>query len=236
MLKHLLVATALVLPLAPALAQEGAPASAPMPAAPAELAQSDGGAPQDPGVDTLAERIGETVYSPTGEPLGELTGVVVDGGSSPRAVISHGGVMGIGSREVSVAPVELSVQPGGEGGEPRLVLGMAKDELEALPEYDPKQAEVAASLPQPSSGGTAAVDPAPPAGDETAGLGTEAEQAVAEALARVEQAWTQVEGATADGWHSAQENFRQAVTDLERTWDEVTAEEQQAQQPQQPAQ
>lgn len=231
MLKHLLVATALVLPLAPALAQEGAPASVPMPAAPAELAQSDGGTPQDPGLDTLAERIGETVYSPTGEPLGELTGTVRDGNGGPRAIISHGGVLGIGRREVAVAPVELSVQPGGEAGEPRLVLGMAKDELEALPAYDAKQAEVAASLPEPSSAGTAPIEPAPPAGEETAGLGTDAEQAVAEALARVEQAWTQVEGATADGWQSAQENFRQAVSDLERTWEEVTAEEQQAQQP-----
>lgn len=214
MLKTLVLTTALALPVASAaMAQD----SQPMPQAPAP-----------PGPDSLAERIGDTVHSPTGEPLGELTGVV-GGEGAERAVVSYGGVLGLGDTEVVVPPEQLSIQPGGEGGQPRLVLSMGEDELQALPEYDPEQEQQAAELTQP----TAPAEPAPAAGAEGSpdGLGTEAEQAVNDALARVERAWAEVETATSDGWASARENFRQAVTDLERTWDEVTAEDTQAEAP-----
>lgn len=221
MVKTLLLASALALPLAvtaPAVAQD-----------------------QAPGPGTLAERIGDTVYSPTGEPLGELTDVVQDRGGAHRAIISFGGVLGVGDTEVAVPPAELSVQPGGEAGQPRLVVSMGQDELEAMPEYDPQQEQVAGSLPQPSQPDQSSAPAAPDdattttttttAAEDGTALGGEAEAAVSEALARVEQAWTEVETATADGWHAARANFAQAVADLERTWQDVTAGEQQAQQP-----
>lgn len=216
MLKHLLLATALALPLAPAVVAQGADPAAEAPAAAAP--------------DSLAERTGDIVHSPTGDPLGELSGVIGDEGSE-RAVVSFGGMLGLGETEVLVPAEEISIQPGGEGGQPRLVVSMGEDELKAMPPYDPKQdqaAEVATAVTPDTA------PPEPPAEPASAeGLGAEAEEAVADALARVEQAWSEVETATSDGWQSARDNFNQAVADLERTWDEVTASEQTAAQPEQ---
>lgn len=55
-------------------------------------------------------------------------------------------------------------------------------------------------------------------------LETTEQQQVSEALQAVEEAWADVESATAEKWRSAKETFDQAVIDLERTWEEVTAD------------
>lgn len=249
MLKTLLLASALALPAAPVLAQQAAPDAPPEQAAVPSVQQAS------PSADDLYARVGEPVYSADGEKLGDLEDVRRgESGEVEHVVVSYGGLLGIGTRQVSVPPEAFSIQTGGDGGEPRLVVAMGRDQLEAQPEFDPRDAQSRGSLPgptegtagrvvQPSAGGasgalTQRVEPesGPEAGTaaataETEGLDTNGERAMTDAMDRVQDAWAQVESATADGWQAAKENFQQAVADLERTWQDVTAGEQQAQQP-----
>lgn len=60
--------------------------------------------------------------------------------------------------------------------------------------------------------------------ERVTGLEITEQQQVAEALKAVEDAWADLESATADRWRSAKETFDQAVIDLEQTWQEVTEE------------
>ncbi len=242
MLKPLLLASALALPVGPALAQ--ADQSAPVEQAAVPSVQQ-----ASPSADDLYARVGEPVYTADGEKVGALEDVRRgESGAVEHVVVSYGGLLGVGARQVSVPPEAFSIQTGGEGGEARLVVAMGRTQLEAQPEFNPRDAQSRGSLPgptqdsagrvvQPSAGGasgalTQRVEPGVGDGAEVGdGLDIDAERAMSDAMERVQEAWTQVESATAEGWQAARENFQQAVVDLERTWQDVTAGEQQAQQP-----
>jgi sporulation protein YlmC with PRC-barrel domain len=80
--------------------------------------------------------IGRNVTNATGDKVGEVDGVVMNPQTKDvYAVLSLGGVMGIGAKEVAVSMSELSL-----GTDQVLIMSTAsKQQLESLPAYEEEQ-------------------------------------------------------------------------------------------------
>ncbi len=107
--------------------------------------------------DDLSPLLGKEVHSASGDDIGRVAGILVDGASEPRAVIVKvGGFLGIGVRSVAVDWQNLRVQTAGEG---EVVLAdLALQQVAQAPQY------------RPGSGSVAVVS-APGAGADAANLG-----------------------------------------------------------------
>ncbi|BCP54415.1 hypothetical protein K32_30320 [Kaistia sp. 32K] len=169
--------TALVALLAagPALAQDApppaetsAPAATTTTVAPADrfIVLEDGT------TDWLASNLmGSTVYSGTDENLGKIVDILAtDDGQVKAVVIGVGGFLGIGRKDVAVAPATLDRLKVDNGV--KLVLATSKEELNAAPEFKTvaKQESDAAKAAAPAADATMpAADPmTPPAATEPA--------------------------------------------------------------------
>jgi sporulation protein YlmC with PRC-barrel domain len=77
--------------------------------------------------------IGASVKSPKGDKLGELVDIVVDGqdASVTTAVVSVGGLLGIGAKSVAIPWNEMVPLDNGKS----FVVAMTKDELENAPAW-----------------------------------------------------------------------------------------------------
>lgn len=73
--------------------------------------------------------VGKKVQTIDGEDLGEIEKAVMSGGNVDAVLIDVGGFLGIGEKRVAIPADELSMQ--GED----FTVGMTKDEVEQLPEY-----------------------------------------------------------------------------------------------------
>lgn len=98
-------------------------------------AQTDGAKPQPEAPLIYPEIteavIGKDVFSATGEPVGEIAGVLVDDQGQPvTALIDHGGWLGLGDKIVAVDWSMVTV--GANGVRVRMV----EQEIAQLPEYD----------------------------------------------------------------------------------------------------
>jgi hypothetical protein len=85
--------------------------------------------------DAVTEEVlrGATVHDRQGTEIGTVDDVVTgDDGRVASVVMEVGGYVGIGSHTVAIAAHRLSVRDEDEGT--RVVLGMTRDELRALPE------------------------------------------------------------------------------------------------------
>jgi sporulation protein YlmC with PRC-barrel domain len=99
--------------------------------------------------------IGAPVKTPEGNKLGELVDMVVDGqdASVTTAVVSVGGVLGIGSKSVAIPWHEMMPSEDGQS----LVVAMTKDELENAPAWKKPDEKTRSTmrtpttLPEPSS-------------------------------------------------------------------------------------
>lgn len=125
-----------------AFAQVDRPASppgSPPPASSPSLA-----APTMPGQAVFtSDLIGADVKNPEGQSLGKVSQLVVDRQDAriASAVVSVGGVLGIGSREVAIPWKDLMLENDGR----TVVVSMSKEELEAAPEWQkPREAPTAA--------------------------------------------------------------------------------------------
>ena len=103
--------------------------------------------------------IGTNVQTPQGESIGKIKELVI----APKdarietAVISMGGMLGIGSRSVAVPWDKVKPQDDGRG----LVVAMGKEELENAPEW--KKPEEARPIPtQPPATAPGGPQPGPP--------------------------------------------------------------------------
>lgn len=77
------------------------------------------------------EIIGQNLYGPNGEEIGEIENVVINQqGKQASALIGVGGFLGIGEREVAIPLDEIS-----RGDNNRLTTSMTKDAIGNLPEY-----------------------------------------------------------------------------------------------------
>jgi hypothetical protein len=71
------------------------------------------------------------IYSASGDEVGEVEAVLVDGSGKPVAVSADvGGFLGMGERDVIVGLDQLSRT------DDRLVVALSKEQIEALPEFD----------------------------------------------------------------------------------------------------
>jgi len=82
--------------------------------------------------------IGAKVENRQGENLGEISDLSVDPktGRVDFAVVSHGGVLGIGDKYVAVPLNAFAVKTDKDGKFDRLVLNMSKDKLAKAPNFD----------------------------------------------------------------------------------------------------
>ena len=103
-----------------------------------------------------SDLIGASVKNPQGESLGSIKELVLDPHEAKikNAVVSVGGVLGIGAKTVAIPWDQMKLQSDGKA----VVLAMGKEELENAPEWKKPEAE-----PRPSAAGptTAPTSPRP---------------------------------------------------------------------------
>ncbi|MFD2263901.1 hypothetical protein ACFSM5_13445 [Lacibacterium aquatile] len=134
MYKNLMIAaTGVTLMLAPALATAQtapAPSTTPAPATPGTtVTPAPAPSMSAPSAATPADPLeGKDVVNAAGEKIGE-----VEKSSTATLIVSVGGFLGIGDRQVEVPRDRVSIS--GTGDDTKVMTSMTEDELKALPEY-----------------------------------------------------------------------------------------------------
>jgi len=81
--------------------------------------------------------IGQNIKNAAGDTVGEVKAVHVDSaGKISNVIVSVGGFLGVGDREVAIKWSDISVTNDGKD----VTTAMSKDALKAMPEYKYKQA------------------------------------------------------------------------------------------------
>jgi sporulation protein YlmC with PRC-barrel domain len=90
---------------------------------------------------------GTDVIGTDNSSIGDVTDILFDkDGKIEAYVVSVGGFLGVGSKEVALAPSSFTVMPGTNGGADKLKLSMTKDELKQAQNFTPY------SPPAPTTG------------------------------------------------------------------------------------
>lgn len=85
----------------------------------------------------MKKLIGTNIKNGAGDTIGEVKSVVVSStGKISDVIVSVGGFLGVGDREVALSWNDLTVMDEGR----KVTSNMTKDQLKALPEYKYKQA------------------------------------------------------------------------------------------------
>jgi sporulation protein YlmC with PRC-barrel domain len=126
MIKHIVLATFLTCGAAAAYAQtptQPQRATPPVAAAPATV---------DPGAADASKLIGRNIQNAENETIGEIKSVYIgEDGKVDSVMVSVGGFLGIGDREVRIPWSDLNIRDKGE----KVTVNMTKDQLKAKPEY-----------------------------------------------------------------------------------------------------
>jgi sporulation protein YlmC with PRC-barrel domain len=146
----------------PAQPAEPAAAEAEPPATPPP---SEAVIPAQAAGDVRAEKlIGMTVYDTSGEKVGEVKDILFnEQGQATGVVLSVGGVLGVGAKQVGLQWSEVDIQPDAEVAK----IQYNKDQLEAAPDFKTQEAQKAESdaaqmqLQQQSAPATTGTTPAP---------------------------------------------------------------------------
>jgi sporulation protein YlmC with PRC-barrel domain len=145
MTKKLMFGAALsALLLSGALAQQPAPSASPPPAA-QDNAQSNPstGKPdfvmsQKPDQWLASKFRGTDVLGADGKKIGDVTDILFDKtGKIEAFVVSIGGFLGMGSKEVALAPNSFDVVPGENGAADKLKVSLSQDELKQAQNFTP---------------------------------------------------------------------------------------------------
>ncbi|HKT18055.1 MAG TPA: PRC-barrel domain-containing protein [Stellaceae bacterium] len=162
MLKKLLLSTALsAVMVAGALAQTSSPSSpstpsSPPPAAQAKDSMNSSGkmnfiSSQKPDQWLATKFKGTDVLGSDNQKIGNVSDILFDKTGKVEAfVISVGGFLGVGSKEVALAPSSFDVVPGQNGSADKLKLAATKDELknaQNFARYEPPRASTTGSGP-----------------------------------------------------------------------------------------
>jgi sporulation protein YlmC with PRC-barrel domain len=189
MMKKLMLGTALsALLLSGALAQTPAPSSSPpptsksdqatpppaaqtpkaMPATPVPQAgaKADIVATQKPDQWLASKFKGTDVLGADNKKIGDVSDILFDkSGKIEAFVVSVGGFLGMGAKEVALAPSSFDVVPGTNGGADKLKLAMNKDELKQAQNFKayerPRPTTTGSGTP---GGGLGPMTHKPPAG------------------------------------------------------------------------
>jgi len=99
--------------------------------------------------------VGTTLRTPAGETIGTIDDLLLDreDGSVTAAIVSVGGFLGFGAKQIAVKWQDLEEEYDGS----EIVLALTREEAEAAPEFDFRDQ---------------ALPPPPPAPEPAAGLGT----------------------------------------------------------------
>ncbi len=83
-----------------------------------------------------ADLIGQRVYGPNDEDVGEISAVSMDAdGKVAGAVVDVGGFLGMGEKEVVLTSDMLSLVGGTDGAEPKFVVNATQEQLETMDTY-----------------------------------------------------------------------------------------------------
>lgn len=125
MLKHILLASALTCGATVVYAQQQA--TSPPPATSTATSTSTTMAPAD-----ARKLIGRNIKNAQNETIGEIKSIYIGkDGKVDSVMVSVGGFLGVGNREVRIAWSDLKISDNGE----KVMVNMTKDELKAKPEY-----------------------------------------------------------------------------------------------------
>jgi uncharacterized protein YrrD len=126
MLKHIVLATFLTCGAAAAYAQQPQQAASP-PASTTIDAKAAPAATAD-----TRKLIGRNIKNAEGETIGEIKSIYINkDGKVDSVMVSVGGFLGVGDREVRIAWSDLRITDNGE----KVMVNMTKDQLKAKPEY-----------------------------------------------------------------------------------------------------
>jgi sporulation protein YlmC with PRC-barrel domain len=102
--------------------------------------------------------IGATVFDGQGEEVGKIKDILFDtSGTATGVVLSVGGILGVGAKEVGLNWEEIDVRP-----QPELVrVNYTKEQLEAVPAFKTQETLDAESQANAPVGGTITPEPAP---------------------------------------------------------------------------
>jgi hypothetical protein len=182
MIRNLIATTACaVLMSGTALSQTTAPApaEAPLTVTNKELFKPAPGMPAAPEATALTKAaegqllasgfLGTAVYNGDGdnaESIGKLNDLVIGpDGTVQAAVIGVGGFLGVGQKDVTVAPTQLKLSMRSDGNS-WLVMNTTKDQLSAAPAFD-RSANFTDGVADPMKASQSEADAAAPAAPET---------------------------------------------------------------------
>jgi len=97
---------------------------------------------------------GSTITSTEGETIGEIVDLIIntEDGNVTAAIVSVGGFLGIGAKQIAVDWNELQIDYDGQ----EITLAMTREEADAAPEYAFRERQEAPPpAPMPVEGGTA---------------------------------------------------------------------------------
>jgi sporulation protein YlmC with PRC-barrel domain len=99
---------------------------------------------------------GSDVMGADNQKIGDVSDILFerDGSKINAYVVGVGGFLGIGAKEVALAPSEFQVVPGDNGAAPKLKVGMTKEQLQEAPNFVPYK-EPASTASTSTSSGTA---------------------------------------------------------------------------------
>jgi hypothetical protein len=102
---------------------------------------------------------GTDVLGPDNKSIGDVSDILFDkDGKIEAYVVSVGGFLGMGAKDVALAPTSFEVVPGTNNASPKLKLSMSKDQLKEAQNFEPYKAPQAATTGSgaPSAGGMGA--------------------------------------------------------------------------------
>ncbi|MDI3468557.1 MAG: hypothetical protein OJF62_000620 [Pseudolabrys sp.] len=102
---------------------------------------------------------GTTVLGPDNKSIGDVSDILFDkDGKIEAYVVSVGGFLGMGAKDVALAPASFEVVPGTNNASPKLKLSMSKDQLKEAQNFEPYKAPQATTTGSgaPSAGGMGA--------------------------------------------------------------------------------
>jgi sporulation protein YlmC with PRC-barrel domain len=222
--KNLLAATCLaaVIGLGPIGVSAGASAAS------AQVAAKQSS--ESPEMLRASKLIGQTVRNGKGEKIGTVDDLVLNRGDRILfAVISVGGFLGVGDKLVAVPFEELTF--GSKDVEGVVVYGMSKDKLEAASAFTYGDAEQGTSRERFMQSAERRIDfwknrvgkSMDSAKSNAKEMKKGASQKVDTAWKKTQVEWQKLKGASADAWQSAKQKFDNAMSDLERAWDDATS-------------
>jgi hypothetical protein len=115
---------------------------------------------------------GTDVVGPDNQKIGDVTDILFEkSGKIEAYVVSVGGFLGMGSKDVALAPQSFDVVPGANGSADKLKLSMTKDQLKEAQNFQPYQPPRPAATTGSGRPGGSPMGSSRPLGGAPAGMG-----------------------------------------------------------------